>query len=94
MTRFCDNLYGILARAGKEDKVQEVIKCITEKVNSTPPEQIPRSISLLQYFLAILVEAGIIILPLDKYYFHRTSELLALYPIFQDSGDLIFEYEL
>jgi len=73
MTRFCDNLYGILARAGKEDEVQEVIKCITEKINLTPPNEIPRSISLLQYFLAILVEAGIIILPLDKYYSDRKS---------------------
>jgi hypothetical protein len=44
--------------------------------------------------LAILVEAGIIILPLDKYYFHITSELLALYPIFQGSVGLSFEYEL
>ncbi|TAF01431.1 MAG: hypothetical protein EAZ78_18425, partial [Oscillatoriales cyanobacterium] len=94
MTRFCDNLYGILARAGKEDKVQEVIKCITEKINSTPSKQIPRSISLLQYFLAILVEAKIIILPLDKYYFHITSELLTLYPIFHNNVDWIFQYEL
>ena len=94
MTRFCDNLYGILARAGKEDKVQEVIKCIKNKIHPIPPEEIPRSISLLQYFLAILVEAEIIILPLDKYYFHITSELLALYPIFQGSVGLSFEYEL
>jgi ppGpp synthetase/RelA/SpoT-type nucleotidyltranferase len=94
MTRFCNNLYGILARAGKEDKVQEVIKCITEKINSTPSKQIPRSISLLQYFLAILVEAEMIILPLDKYYFHITSELLTLYPIFQNNVTLIFQYEL
>ena len=94
MSRFCDNLYGILARAGKEDKVQEVIKCITKKINSTPSKQIPRSISLLQYFLAILVEAEIITLPLDKYYFHITSELLTLYPIFQNNIDLIFQYDL
>jgi hypothetical protein len=94
MTRFCDNLYGILLSSKKEDKVQEVIKSIKTKVSSITSNQIPRSISLLEYFWAILVEAEIIILPLDKYYFHRTSELLALYPIFQDSGDLIFEYEL
>jgi len=94
MTRFCDNLYGILLSAKKEDKVQEVIKSIKTKINETPSKQIPRSISLLQYFFAILVEAEIIIWPLDKYYFHITSELLALYPIFQDSVDLIFEYEL
>lgn len=94
MTRFCDNLYGILVRAGKEDKVQEVIKCIKNKINSTPSKQIPLSISLLQYFLAILVEAEIIILPLDKYYFHITSELLTLYPIFQNNVDLIFQYDI
>jgi len=51
-------------------------------------------ISLLQYFLAILVEAEIITLPLDKYYFHITSELLTLYPIFQNNVDLIFQYDL
>jgi ppGpp synthetase/RelA/SpoT-type nucleotidyltranferase len=94
MTRFCDNLYGILARAEKEDKVQEIIKCIKNKVNATSSKQIPRSISLLQYFLAILVEAEIIILPLEKYYFHITEELITLYPIFKNSVDLIFQYEL
>lgn len=94
MSRFCENLYGILAKAGKEDKIQEAIKCIREKVNSTPTDLIPRSISLLQYFLAILVEAEIIVLPLDKHCFHITEELITLYPIFQDSVDLIFQYEL
>jgi ppGpp synthetase/RelA/SpoT-type nucleotidyltranferase len=94
MTRFCDNLYGILISAKKEDKVQEVIKSIKTKIHSTPPKKIPRSISLLQYFFAILVQAEIIILPLDNYYFHITSELLDLYPIFQGSVGLSFEYEL
>jgi len=94
MSRFCDNLYGILARAGKEDKIQEAIKCIRDKVNSTPTDLIPRSISLLQYFLAILVEEEIIVLPLDKHCFHVTEELIALYPIFRDSVNSKFEYDI
>jgi len=94
MSRFCDNLYGILASAGKEDKIQEAIKCIREKVNSTPTDLIPRSISLLQYFLAILVEEKIIVLPLDKHCFHITEELIALYPIFRDSVNSIFQYDM
>ena len=48
ITRFCDNLYGVIVSANKEDKVQDVIKSIRKKVNSTPSRQIPRSISLLQ----------------------------------------------
>lgn len=94
MSRFCDNLYGILASAGKEDKIQEAIKCIRDNVNSTPTDLIPRSISLLQYFLAILVEEKIIVLPLDKHCFHITEELIALYPIFRDSVNSIFQYDM
>lgn len=94
MTRFCHNLYDILASASKEDKVQDVIKCIRGKVNSTPSRQIPRSISLLQYFLAILVEEKILVLPLDKHCFHITEELITLYPIFQDSVNSIFQYDI
>lgn len=93
MSRFCDNLYGILARAGKEDKIQEAIKCIRDKVNSTPTDLIPRSISLLQYFLAILVEEEIIVLPLDKHCFHITEELITLYPIFRGSVNF-FQYDI
>jgi ppGpp synthetase/RelA/SpoT-type nucleotidyltranferase len=94
MTRFCDNLYGILVCADKEDKVQDVIKCIRRKVHSTPSRQIPRSLSLLQYFLAILVEEKIILLPLVKHCFHITEELITLYPIFQDSVNSIFKYDV
>lgn len=92
MNRFCDNLYSILVSSEKETEIQEVIKCITQKVNSTPSKQIPRSLSLLQYFLAILVENEIILLPLKKYYCHITEELLALYPNFFGNIDSVFEY--
>ncbi|MBD1921305.1 hypothetical protein H6F77_09395 [Microcoleus sp. FACHB-831] len=93
ITRFCDNLYSILASAGKEDKVQEVIKCIREKVQATPTNKIPLSISLLQYFLAILVDNKIIILPLEKYYYHITEQLITLYPNCFSNVDSAFKYD-
>ncbi|MBD1835013.1 hypothetical protein H6F61_20525 [Cyanobacteria bacterium FACHB-472] len=99
MTRFCDNLYGILANPGKEDKgkedkVQDAIKCIREKINSTSTRQIPRSISLLQYFLAILVENKIIAFPLENYCFHLTEELITLYPNCFYNVDSAFKYDV
>ena len=94
MTRFCDNLYRVLVSAGKEDKVQDVIKCIRGRVNSTPSRQIPRSISLLQYFLAILVENKIIVLPLNNYCFHITEELITLYPNCFSRMDSAFKYDI
>jgi hypothetical protein len=93
MTRFCDNLYSILVCTEKENKIQQVIKCITKKVNSTPSKQIPRSLSLSQYFLAILVENKIVILPLKKHYCHITEELITLYPNFFGNIDSVFQYE-
>ncbi|NER99724.1 MAG: hypothetical protein F6J86_38940 [Symploca sp. SIO1B1] len=93
MTRFCDNLYRIIVSANKEDNIQQVTKCIKQKVNSTPIKQIPRSISLLQYFLAILVEEQIINLPVPNYYFHITDELMTLYPHCFSNGDSAFKYD-
>lgn len=93
ITRFCNNLYGILVSMEKENEIQQVIKCITKKVNSTPSKQIPRSLSLLQYFLAILVEHKIIILPVKKHYCHITEELITLYPNFFCNIDSIFQYD-
>jgi ppGpp synthetase/RelA/SpoT-type nucleotidyltranferase len=93
MTRFCNNLYSILVSTEKENEIQQVIKCITKKVNSTPSKQIPRSLSLLQYFLAILVENKIIVLPVKKHYCHITEELITLYPNFFCNIDSIFQYD-
>lgn len=92
MSRFCDNLYSILVSTEKENEMQQVIKCITKKVNSTPSKQIPLSLSLLQYFLAILVEDKIIILPVKNYYCHITEELITLYPNFFGNNDSVFQY--
>lgn len=93
MTRFCNNLYSILVSTEKENEIQQVIKCITKKVNSTPSKQIPLSLSLLQYFLAILVENKIIILPVKKHYCHITEELITHYPNCFCNTDSIFQYD-
>lgn len=96
MTRFCDNLYSILVSAGKEEKIQEVIQCVNKIIHSTKSNRIPRSISLLQYFFAILVENQIVNFPLQnqKHYCHITEELITLYPIFNNENTCcVFQYE-
>ncbi|EDX78797.1 hypothetical protein MC7420_7450 [Coleofasciculus chthonoplastes PCC 7420] len=71
----------------------DVITCIKQKINSTPSKQIPLSISLLQYFIAILVENQVIEFPLPKYYFHVTDELITLYPkCFEKNANSTFQY--
>jgi ppGpp synthetase/RelA/SpoT-type nucleotidyltranferase len=93
MTRFCDNVYRILSSAEKEKNMQDVITCIKQKINSTPSKQIPLSLSLLQYFIAILVENQVIKFPLPKYYFHVTDELITLYPkCFEKNANSTFQY--
>lgn len=92
MTRFCNNLYSIVVSAGKEDSIQEIIKCIKTIINSTPTKQIPRSISLLQYFFAILVDNKIIVLPLENYCCHITEELITLYPNLRENVNSVFQY--
>jgi ppGpp synthetase/RelA/SpoT-type nucleotidyltranferase len=93
MTRFCDNLYNILTRAKKEENIQEVIKCLKKVIHSTSTKKIPRSISLLQYFFAILVDKQVISLPIEEHHFHITEELITLYPVLQETGCSIFQYE-
>ncbi len=92
MTRFCDNLYSILVSTEKQNEIQQIINCIKKNVNSTPSKQIPRSLSLLQYFLAILVENEIIIMPIKNYYCHITEELITLYPTYFAKIDSVFQY--
>ncbi|MGB3532826.1 MAG: hypothetical protein WBA13_04845 [Microcoleaceae cyanobacterium] len=93
MSRFCDNLYQILKKAGKEDKdIKKIIQEITNTINLTRNNQIPRSISLFQYILALLIEKQIIKPNLEKYNFHITDEFKALYPSIQMNSDYIFSY--
>ena len=93
MTRFCDNLYRLLdARHHKEIKEIDVIKQVVQEIEATPTDIIPRSISLFQYFFAILIEKSIINLPIQNYCCHITEELITLYPSIQTDIDSIFLY--
>jgi ppGpp synthetase/RelA/SpoT-type nucleotidyltranferase len=93
LSRFCDNLYRILVSAGKDENIQESLDCIKSVINRTSTKKIPRSISLLQYFFAILVENQIITLPLPNYSCHITQELITLYPFFDTQNSISFDYE-
>ncbi|MCT7964894.1 hypothetical protein NG799_00935 [Laspinema sp. D1] len=93
LSRFCDILYRILVSAGKEENIKESLDYIKSVVNSTPNKKFPRSISLLQYFLAILVENQIVTLPLPNYSCHITEELITLYPCFDTQNSISFDYE-
>lgn len=94
MTRFCDNLYQLLKNSGKDDQdiKNNIMKIIKNKIQSTKKNQIPRSISLFQYLLAILIDHKIIEPSINKYYFHITEEFNLLYPSIQANSDSIFLY--
>ncbi len=65
----------------------------TYRIKTIPTKQIPLSISLWQYFIAILVEHQFIKFPLPKYYFHVTDELITLYPkCFDNNINSSFQY--
>jgi ppGpp synthetase/RelA/SpoT-type nucleotidyltranferase len=84
MSRFCDNLYRLLVNVGQEDNIKKIIKHITTKIQSTQINQIPRSISLFQYFVAILVSDRIIDPSTKNHYWHITQEVTTLYPSLQN----------
>lgn len=92
MNRFCNNLYRLFIDTDKEKNIQEIIKSIQTEINATPSGKIPRSISLFQYFLAILICNKIIEFPIKNYYCHITEELTNLYPDLQRDDCSVFLY--
>lgn len=92
ISRFCDNLYRLLVNVGQEDNIKKIIKQITIKVQSTQINQIPLSISLFQYFIAILISENIITSSASKYHWHITQEAIDLYPTL-DNIESTFKYE-
>ena len=95
MSRFCDNLYRLLINVVEEKKIQEKAKNVIQKIQSTKTSLIPRSISLFQYFISILISDKIIDVSTNTYYFHITKEVIDLYPETVGIKDIddIFEYE-
>ena len=92
LNRFCDNLLRLLPQDDRQNKVKEVIKIIENEVKTTQTNLIPLSISLFQYFLAILVQKEIIKITIDKYHFHITQEFELLYPKLQIDSNHLFHY--
>lgn len=92
MNRFCDNLYRLHVRAGQEKNIKHNIKHIAQKIRSTKTAKIPRSLSLFQYFVAILVSDEIIKESPKNYYFHITTEITSLFPAFKNITSS-FEYD-
>jgi ppGpp synthetase/RelA/SpoT-type nucleotidyltranferase len=92
VSRFCDNLYRLLEKVGNEKKIKNTAKEIFKRIRNTPNNRIPLSLSLFQYFVAILVSEEIIDISSANHCFHITSEVITLYPSLQDI-DSIFEYD-
>jgi ppGpp synthetase/RelA/SpoT-type nucleotidyltranferase len=92
MSRFCDNLHRLLVNVDRENNIKKIIKQITTKIQSTKTNQIPRSISLFQYFVAILVSDQIIEPSTENHYWHITQEVTTLYPFLQNISST-FEYD-
>ncbi len=89
MNRFCNNLYELIVKANKEKDFSAIIRNITREINSTSLRKIPLSISLFQYFLAILIQNKMIEMPIKDYPFHITQEFNILYPDIKiDNGDI------
>ncbi len=85
-SRFAENVWGLLkAQYRVPDNEMEryahtAIEIIRTELDATPPEQIPRSISIFQYTLGVLVRGNIIGVSLSKFYPMITPELISLYP--------------
>ena len=92
MSRFCDNLYYLLIKTIPDNQIKKAIKQFVEVIQSTKNNQVPLSISLFQYFVAVLIENQIIQAPTQKYYWHITKEVIDLYPSLKNVNSL-FEYE-
>jgi hypothetical protein len=92
MSRFCENLYRLLVNTGQEKDVKNLIKQIVKKISLTKTNQIPLSLSLFQYFVAILISDEMIKPSTEKYYWHITQEVITLYPSLQKIS-FIFKYD-
>jgi ppGpp synthetase/RelA/SpoT-type nucleotidyltranferase len=91
MSRFCNNLYFLMKQVNQERNMKNIINQVTTKIRATKSNQIPRSISLFQYFVAILVSERIISTSTEQYSWHITQEVVTLYPTLKEIR-AIFEY--
>jgi ppGpp synthetase/RelA/SpoT-type nucleotidyltranferase len=86
-SRFADNAFAMLRSCswskGKRPKEIADVICtaLATEISSLGRDQIPLSISLLQFVFGTLCKAGVITAPLDRYCPLITPELEVLYPV-------------
>jgi ppGpp synthetase/RelA/SpoT-type nucleotidyltranferase len=91
--RFCDNFLALVLAAKSgfvRDKIRaadEALKLIDDEMTSLTSEQIPLSISLLQFCIGALSKRQGITRPLDRYVPLLTMELRDLYPAVAKLGE-------
>lgn len=84
-TRFSDNIYGMVrSSSGHRRDPAHIVTTVAETIDTAIAElgreQIPVSISLVQFVFANLLRARVLSAPLDGYWPVITSELETLYP--------------
>ena len=92
MSRFADNLYCLHISLKQENNIRKNINYITKKIQSIKKNKIPLSLSLFQYFAAILVEDELIKDFSENYYWHITTESISLFPVLKDINSS-FQYD-
>jgi ppGpp synthetase/RelA/SpoT-type nucleotidyltranferase len=80
MSRFADNLMGLLKASKKKVDVGRAIAELEEKLRTFTIETFPRSASLLQVCMGVLCESGLLSGPLQKYSCHVTDHLVEIFP--------------
>lgn len=92
ISRFCGNLYTVLKKAVEEKDIKKTLDIVFKKINSTKSNQIPRSISLFQYFMTILIYEKLIDFNDMNHCWHITQEVLDLYPA-MGAINQVFQYD-
>jgi ppGpp synthetase/RelA/SpoT-type nucleotidyltranferase len=85
ISRFSNNLYHFLDKAKKLDGIRRTLNIIEQELKRTPVQLFPRSISLLQFFIAILVKKKVVALPIEGYIWHISESLVSIYPEFRST---------
>jgi hypothetical protein len=80
LSRFAENLYNFLRSGSSRKETQDILHEVRALLEKMPISQVPRSLSLLQFFTALLVSEGLVSGPFRRYCLHLTDELLSLYP--------------
>jgi ppGpp synthetase/RelA/SpoT-type nucleotidyltranferase len=80
MSRFADNLMGLLMASKKKVDIGRAITELEAKLRTFTADTFPRSASLLQICMGVMCENGLLAGPLQKYSCHITDQLAEIFP--------------